>query len=91
MSLVYSPIADRGQQPTFEADIPEKQAMVRYHDIASLGLLAGAMDKAASSKEGALMAQAFVAFGPNAPTRNSAVINFQSVHIVVVALFYKRK
>ncbi|MEE0664599.1 MAG: hypothetical protein UDC04_08955 [Collinsella bouchesdurhonensis] len=49
------------------------------------------MDKAASSKEGALMAQAFVALGPNAPTGNSAVINFQSVHIVVVALFYKRK
>ena len=91
MSLVYSPIADRRQKPTFKANIPEKQAMVRYYNIASLSLLSGTMDKTASSKEGALVTQAFVALGPNAPTGNGAVINFQSVHIVVVALLHKRK
>ena len=91
MGLVYRPITNRRQQSAFKTDIPEKQTVVCHHNIASLSLLTSAVNKAASPKEGTLMTQAFVAFGSNAPTWNGTVVDFQSIHIVVVALFHERK
>ncbi len=91
MSLVDCPIADGRQQAAIEADIPEQQAMVRYHHIATLGFLARAMHEAAAPEERALVAQALGALRGNAPTRDGAVIDFQGIHVIVVALLHERE
>ena len=63
--------------------------MIRYHHITALRLFASTVHKTAPSEEGALVTQAFIALGADTPTRNCAVVDFQRIHVVVVALLYE--
>ena len=86
MGLVDDPVANRREQSPIGYEIAEEQAMVGYHDIGRLGAAASSVNEAQGAEERAFPPKAIGARCGDGVARQSAIVDFQTVDIIVLAL-----